>query len=344
MDTSLFDYDLPPEAIAQHPPRTRGDSRMLLVPRDGGPYAHLGFAQLPGLLRAGDCLVLNDTRVLPARLLGRRPTGGQAEVFLLKRLGVQPDVWEALVRPARRTPAGTRVEFGAALTAKILDTPVMGRTRVELNYAGLLEEVLAEVGITPLPPYIRRESALPADRERYQTVYARAPGAVAAPTAGLHFTQSVLDELADAGVECVFLTLHVGLGTFSPISAERIEDHTMHTEQYHVAAEVAERVNARRDAGGRVVAVGTTAVRTLESCADESGRIVPGAGETGIYISPGYRFRAIDGMLTNFHLPRSSLIVMVAAFIGRERVLDAYRVAIAHGYRFYSYGDCMLII
>jgi len=344
VDTSLFDYDLPPEAIAQQPPATRGESRMMLVPRDGGGCSHLRFGQLPGLLRAGDCLVLNDTRVIPARLLGHRPSGGQAEVFLLRRVNAHPDIWQALVRPARRIPAGTRIEFDGPLTATVLDAPVAGKTSVELTYAGRLEEVLADVGITPLPPYIHRESALPEDRERYQTVYAAEPGAVAAPTAGLHFTQAVLAALDERAVRCVFLTLHVGLGTFAPICTERIEDHTMHSEPYRVSAEAAECINGCREGGGRVVAVGTTVVRTLESCADQRGHVRPGAGETRIYISPGYRFRAIDGMLTNFHLPRSSLIVMVSALVGRERLLDAYAEAIGQGYRFYSYGDCMLLI
>ncbi len=344
MDTALFDYDLPPEAIAQHPPRVRGDSRMMVVPLDGAPYSHLHFRQLPELLRPGDCLVLNDTRVIPARLLGRRASGGRAEVFLLRRSSTGPNIWEALVRPARRLPRGATVDFDSVLSATILDTPEMGRTRVELAGDSPLETALERVGITPLPPYIRRESPLAEDRERYQTVYAAEAGAVAAPTAGLHFTEPVFAALAERGVQCVLLTLHVGLGTFAPICAERIEDHVMHAESYSVSQDAAESINECRDAGGRVIAVGTTVVRTLESCADVDGRIRAADGETDIYISPGYQFRAIDGMLTNFHLPRSSLIVMVAALVGRERILGAYREAVEQGYRFYSYGDCMLLI
>ncbi len=342
VDTSLFDYDLPAALIAQHPPEQRGASRMMVVAAGRGEAEHRAFGELAELLLPGDCLVLNDTRVIPARLLGRKDTGGQAEVFLLKQLG--GDEWEALVRPARRMPPGTTVSFGEVLAATVLAEPQRGKTIVKLAYDGELEAALGKVGVTPLPPYIRREREDPRDRHRYQTVYAAEPGAVAAPTAGLHFTDEMLDLLRARGVRMVRLTLHVGLGTFAPISTERIEDHKMHAEQFSISEDAAETINRTRQEGGRVIAVGTTVVRTLESCCDEEGGIAAGSGETDIYIRPGYTFRAIDGMLTNFHLPRSSLIVMVAALVGRERLLELYEMAVERGYRFYSYGDCMLVI
>jgi S-adenosylmethionine:tRNA ribosyltransferase-isomerase len=343
VDTSLFDYDLPAELIAQHPPSERGDSRMLLLPPCGGPLQHRHFSDLPELLRPGDCLVLNDTRVIPARLLGVRHSGGRAEVLLLRRL--EGDRWEALARPARRMRAGTMVRFGDSgqLNAEVLQRPNAGKTEVRLDYQGDFEAVLSQVGIMPLPPYIRREAAEPEDRERYQTVYARATGAVAAPTAGLHFTGQMLERLADGGVLTAYVTLHVGLGTFAPISADTIEAHTMHAERYSISEQAAASINQARSQGSRIIAVGTTVVRALESCSDERGIVQPGAGESSLYITPGYRFRAIDGMLTNFHLPRSSLVVMVSALVGRERLLAAYEAAVAQRYRFYSYGDCMLI-
>ncbi len=312
------------------------------MPLDGGELRHLRFRELPDVLERGDCLVLNDTKVIPARLLGSRESGGQAEVFLLKRIG--DDEWEALVRPARRMPPGTPVSFGDVVTATVLAEPVRGKTVVRLECDGDIEAALQRVGTTPLPPYIRREAEDPRDRERYQTVYAAVSGAVAAPTAGLHFTQQMLGALAERGVLRAHLTLHVGLGTFAPIATETIEAHVMHAESYSMAEDAAEMINGARAAGGRIIAVGTTVVRTLESCCDEAGSIRAGSGETDIYIMPGHKFRAIDGMLTNFHLPRSSLIVMVAALVGKERLLAAYEQAVAGEYRFYSYGDCMLIV
>ena len=315
---------------------------MMVVAVGDGEAAHRAFSELPEMLLPGDCLVLNDTRVIPARLLGRKDTGGQAEVFLLKQLA--GDEWEALVCPARRMRPGTTVTFGEVLVATVLAEPERGKTVVRLAYDGDLEAALGKVGVTPLPPYIRREREDPRDRQRYQTVYAAEPGAVAAPTAGLHFTSEMLDVLRARGVRMVRLTLHVGLGTFAPISAERIEDHRMHAEQFSISEDAAETINRTRREAGRVIAVGTTVVRTLESCCDDAGRIAAGSGETDIYIRPGHTFRAIDGMLTNFHLPRSSLIVMVAALVGRERLLELYEMAVEREYRFYSYGDCMLII
>lgn len=342
MHLSGFDYELPPELIAQQPPAERGQSRLLVIPRDGGALEHRVFRELPEYLREGDCLVLNDTRVIPARLLGRRRTGGQVELLLLRPLG--EDRWEALGKPARRLHVGERVEFGEALTAEVVGEGAEGLRTVRLEYQGDLLPILEEVGRMPLPPYIRREEAQTEDRTRYQTVYAAQPGAVAAPTAGLHFTPEVLAAIEARGVTVARLTLHVGLGTFRPIAVERLADHVMHAEWYAVSEEAAAAINAARARGGRVIAAGTTVVRTLETVAEEDGRVCAGEGMTSIFISPGYRFRVTDGMLTNFHLPRSSLLVMVSAFAGRERILEAYAEAITGGYRFYSYGDATLMV
>ncbi|MEN6548045.1 MAG: tRNA preQ1(34) S-adenosylmethionine ribosyltransferase-isomerase QueA [Armatimonadia bacterium] len=411
---SDFDYDLPHELIAQHPPAQRGQSRLLVIPRTGGPLQHRMFADLPDYLRGasalapGDCLILNDTRVIPARLIGHRATGGQAELLLLRP--VAPDTWEALARPARRLRPGDRLTFEAPqddhrrtgvspasgrrcagvspaavitdqlspemgtepsratspspeptnqpsragsvpisttqplLTAEIISTGLDGLRTVRLEYDGDLLNILDQVGRMPLPPYIHRDDPEAADKSRYQTVYAAQPGAVAAPTAGLHFTPELLSTIESRGVSIARLTLHVGLGTFRPITAERLEDHVMHSEWYSVSSSAAATINAARAGGGRLIAAGTTVVRTLETVADESGYLQPGEGQTDIFIKPGYTFRATDGMITNFHLPKSSLLVMVSAFIGRDRVLQAYNEAIANGYRFYSYGDATLVI
>lgn len=340
---SDFDYELPPALIAQHPPAERGQSRLLVIPRrETSLLAHRAFSDFPEYLNAGDCLVLNDTRVIPARLLGRRRTGGQVELLLLRPLG--GDRWEALGRPARRLRVGETVEFGAVLRAEVVALGDEGRRTVQLHYEGELLPLLDRVGQMPLPPYIQREQTEAEDKTRYQTIYAAQPGAVAAPTAGLHFTPEVLAAIEARGVKIVRLTLHVGLGTFRPISVERLEDHVMHAEWYSVAPEAAATINTARAGGGRVIAAGTTVVRTLETVADEAGQVHSGEGLTRIFISPGYTFRVTDGMLTNFHLPRSSLLVMVSAFAGRERILAAYAEAIAQGYRFYSYGDATLLV
>ncbi len=342
MDLSLFDYDLPREYIAQHPPQKRGASRMMIVPLDGSAFRHTIFSRLPELLKPGDCLVLNDTRVIPARLLGRRPTGGRSEVFLLEC--VEGDRWRALVRPARRMGPGTEVTISDTITATVLQEPEDGETTVKLDYQGDFAEALEQAGHTPLPPYIHRDEPHQDDRHRYQTIYADESGAVAAPTAGLHFTEEILEQISKKGIRTARLTLHVGLGTFQPITAERIENHDMHSERYEVAAETASIINTTRAEGGRIVAVGTTVVRTLETCADDERTVHACSGTTDLYITPGYRFKAIDGLLTNFHLPKSSLLVMVSALVGRERILKAYEEAMEEEYRFYSYGDCMLII
>lgn len=348
MLVSDFDYNLPPELIAQEPLADRAASRMLVVDRAAGTWTHQQFRALPQYLRPGDCLVLNDTRVLPARLVTRRSSGGRAELLLLRPLNDR--VWEALARPAQRLQVGTTLEFGGRLTATVLARGQQGIVQVRLDYEGELLERLEQVGLTPLPPYIRRprqEQDLDqerADRERYQTVYARTPGAVAAPTAGLHFTPQVLAALEAQGVAVARLTLHVGLGTFRPVTVARVEEHRMHAEYYRVPEEAADMINARREAGGRVLAVGTTVVRTLETVADEHGRVAAGEGWSETFIFPGYRFRVVDLLLTNFHLPRSTLLMLVSAFAGRDLILAAYRAAVEAKYRFYSYGDCMLIV
>jgi S-adenosylmethionine:tRNA ribosyltransferase-isomerase len=343
MDISLFDYNLPVELIAQEPLPQRPASRMLVITCQG-PLAPADrhFRDLPEYLRPGDCLVLNDTRVIPARLLGRRAGGGRAEVLLVRELA--PDVWEALVSPGARLREGATVEVGEGeLVVHVLRHDEAGTRMVHLEHTGELLPLLDRLGQTPLPPYIHRQAPSETDRERYQTVYADRPGAAAAPTAGLHFDAQMLTAVQEMGVRLAHITLHVGLGTFQPVSVERIEDHHMHAEWCEVPAEAARTIAATRAAGGRVIAVGTTAVRTLESRFAD-GAVQPGSGLTDIFIFPGYRFRAVDGLLTNFHLPRSTLLMLVSALAGRERILQAYNHAVAGRYRFFSYGDCMLIL
>lgn len=347
MLVSDFDYHLPPELIAQAPLPQRSASRMLVLDRATGHWEHRYFTDLPEFLAAGDCLVLNDTSVLPARLVARRPTGGQAELLLLRPL--EENLWEALARPAKRLPPGTQLEFGGKLKATILSREGEGLVQVRLEHEGELLDVLHHVGLTPLPPYIRRPDQQPGvkeqtDRERYQTVYAERPGAVAAPTAGLHFDASLLERLAAAGIALPRVTLHVGMGTFRPVTVERVEEHRMHAEYYEVSEATAQTINQRRAAGGRCLAVGTTVCRVLETVAGEHGQVQPGTGWSELFIYPGYRFRAVDRLLTNFHLPRSTLLMLVSAFAGRELVLAAYEAAIREKYRFYSYGDCVLIV
>lgn len=331
MLTSDFDYHLPPERIAQEA-LPRGESRLLALDRTG-PEQHARVRDLPRLLRPGDLLVLNDTRVIPARLYGRRPSGGRMEILLIERRGERE--WDALAKPGRRAQPGTMIEFDAGLAAEVVDKREDGRHL--LRFSGPVEPHLDRLGHIPLPPYIHRPDA-PEDRERYQTVYARHSGSVAAPTAGLHFTEELLREIAAAGVEIARVTLHVGIGTFKPVTAERIEEHRMESERYEISEATADALRQAR----RVVAVGTTVVRTLESAARD-GEVRPGSGATDLFITPGYRFQVVDALLTNFHLPRSTLLMLVSAFAGRERVLAAYEEAIREGYRFYSYGDAMLV-
>ena len=339
MKKSDFYYDLPPELIAQSPLEQRDASRLLCLDRKTGAIRHSRFRELPELLREGDCLVMNDSRVIPARLFGVRPTGGSVEVVLLRDLG--GDEWECLTRPGRKTPPGTELTFGGGkLTAEVVRAGADGNKILRFRYDGIFLEILGMLGQMPLPPYIKEKLT---DKERYQTVYARDPGSAAAPTAGLHFTPELLDDIAGRGVRLCYLTLHVGLGTFRPVKEENIEDHPMHAEYCIVPPETAQIVNRTRAEGGRVVAVGTTSCRTLESFTDENGVLQPRSGWTDIFIYPGYRFKAIDALVTNFHLPESTLIMLVSALAGRENVLRAYEEAVRERYRFFSFGDAMFI-
>lgn len=383
MNTSEFSYDLPPELIAQHPPAQRDASRMLVLHRVNGSWEHRLFADLPAYLRAGDLLVLNNTRVIPARLFGRKPgTGGRAELFLLEE--VAPGEWDILMRCRRRPDPGGYLELEDGVSrAHVLSYGEEGLARVRFETAIPFMDYVERYGHVPLPPYIKRvisdqlsvisgeegrvigdqlsvireEKRITddgsritghwspvTDRERYQTIFAQHRGAVAAPTAGLHFTSGMFEALQKMGVARAELTLHVGLGTFRPVSAPRVEDHRMHAERYEVPAATADAVNRTRSSGGRVIAVGSTSVRTLESVADEGGLVRSGGGRTDIFIHPPYRFRAVDAMLTNFHLPQSTLLMMVCALAGTELVLRAYEEAVKEKYRFFSYGDCMLIL
>lgn len=340
MKTSDFYYDLPEELIAQYPMEPRDASRMLVCNRENALYRDAVFNTLPDYLRPGDVMVINHTRVIPARLLGvKEGTGVPAEVLLLKRVG--KDEWEALVRPGRRLREGARVVFGGGLlTAQIGATTDAGGRVVRFSYEGTFENLLERLGEMPLPPYIHEKLS---DQNRYQTVYAKFDGSAAAPTAGLHFTDRVLQSVKSKGVDIVPVLLHVGLGTFRPVKAENVEDHLMHSEFYEVTEDAAARINAARARGGRVLAVGTTSVRTLETCSDPDGVIHAGSGNTAIFIKPGVPFKAVDMLLTNFHLPESTLLMLVSAFMGQEHALGAYRHAVNEKYRFFSFGDCMLI-
>ena len=340
MKTSDFYYDLPPELIAQTPMEKRDGSRLMTLDRRTGETGHRHFYDLPSLLRPGDCLIMNDSRVLPARLLGRRlPGGGACEVLLLTDKG--ENVWECLVRPGRKLRAGARMTFGdGSLTAEVAEELADGNRLVRFAYEGIFLEVLERLGKMPLPPYIKEELQ---DQERYQTVYSKVLGSAAAPTAGLHFTPELLRELESKGVNLGYVTLHVGLGTFRPVKEEAIEDHDMHSEFCTVPPETAELINRTKAAGGRVICVGTTSCRTLESWAGEDGHMEARSGWTNIYLYPGSRFKVMDGLVTNFHLPESTLIMLVSAFAGREAVLAAYREAVKERYRFFSFGDAMFI-
>ena len=336
---SDFNFDLPPELIAQTPLERRDASRLLCLDKNSGEMEHRHFYQLPELLREGDCLVMNNSRVLPARLFGRRPTGGSVEVVLLRDLG--GGEWECLTRPGRKTPPGTHLSFGEGeLSADVVRAGEDGNKILAFHYDGIFLEVLERLGKMPLPPYIKEELR---DSERYQTVYSRDVGSAAAPTAGLHFTRELLDTIAQKGVKLAYVTLHVGLGTFRPVKEENIEDHPMHSEFCIVPEDVAETVNRCRRDGGRVVAVGTTSCRTLETMGDESGVLHPGSRWTDIFIYPGYRFKMVDALVTNFHLPESTLVMLVSALAGRENILHAYEEAVRERYRFFSFGDAMFI-
>ena len=338
--TADFDFYLPEELIAQTPLERRDASRLLVLDKNTGARRHMHFYDLPALLRPGDCLVLNDSRVLPARLVGHRvPGGGAAEVLLLIDRGDK--VWECLVRPGRRLKPGARISFGdGALTAEVLEVCEGGNRLVRFDYEGIFLEKLEQLGKMPLPPYIKQELE---DPERYQTVYSRAVGSAAAPTAGLHFTRALLEQVREMGVKVCYVTLHVGLGTFRPVKEDEITDHEMHAEYCMIPAETAETINRTKQTGGRVICVGTTSCRTIERWASEDGTLRESAGWTNIFIYPGYRFKALDGLITNFHLPESTLIMLVSALAGREQVLAAYQEAVEQRYRFFSFGDAMFI-
>lgn len=340
MNLKDFWYPLPKELIAQHPLERRDQSRLLVLDREKQTMTHRIFRDIQEYLQKGDCLVINNTRVIPARLLGQKEgTGGKIEFVLLKRL--EDDVWEVILKPGRRAKPGSRFVFGdGRLRAEILRIADEGNRIVRFSYDGVFEEVLDQVGIMPLPPYITENLD---DKERYQTVYSKVDGSAAAPTAGLHFTQELLDRLKEKGVNVVEVTLHVGLGTFRPVKVENIADHHMHKEFYSVSEQAAEAINRARENHQRVIAVGTTSVRVLETVADEEGMIRPGQGETDIFIYPGYKFKAVDALITNFHLPESTLMMLVCAFAGRDFIMQAYQEAIEQKYRFFSFGDAMFI-
>lgn len=339
MKTHDFWYDLPEELIAQTPLMQRDGSRLLVLDKDSGEVRHQHFYDIIDYLQPGDCLVMNDSRVLPARLLGHRPTGGAVELLLLRDLGEKR--WECLARPGKKLHAGAQVEFGGGeLTATVVAVQEDGNRVVEFHYEGIFLEVLERLGKMPLPPYIKAELA---DQERYQTVYSKEVGSAAAPTAGLHFTTELLDRIRAKGVNTAFVTLHVGLGTFRPVKAEEISEHHMHSELCMMSQQTADILNKTRQQGGRIICVGTTSCRTVESLVNDDGSFEAKSKWTEIFIYPGYRFKALDALITNFHLPESTLVMLVSALAGRENILSAYNIAVQEKYRFFSFGDAMFI-
>ncbi len=352
MKTHDFYYDLPQELIAQDPLEDRSGSRLLVLNRTSGEFEHRIFSNIKEYINKGDCLVLNNTKVIPARLIGEKVSksseasivdgihGAKIELLLLKRK--ENDIWETLVKPGKKAKPGTIISFGnGLLTGEILDVVEEGNRLVRFTYKGIFEEILDELGQMPLPPYITHELA---DKNRYQTVYAKYDGSAAAPTAGLHFTSELLEEIKAIGVDIAYVTLHVGLGTFRPVKVENVLEHHMHSEYYQILQEEADKINTAKKRGGRIICVGTTSCRTLESSSDEDGSVRAGSGDTSIFIYPGYGFKVMDGLITNFHLPESTLLMLVSAFAGSESVLKAYNEAVEERYRFFSFGDAMLII
>ena len=341
MKTSDFYFDLPQEQIAQDPLEDRSSSRLLVLDKETGEYEHRVFRDIVDYLHPGDCLVLNNTKVIPARLFGEKEgTGAHIEILLLKRR--ENDIWETLVKPGRKAKPGTKISFGGGLlTGEVMDVVEEGNRLIRFSYEGIFEEILDQLGQMPLPPYITHQLK---DKNRYQTVYAKYDGSAAAPTAGLHFTPELLKQVKEMGVEIAEVTLHVGLGTFRPVKVENVLEHHMHSEFYMIDEEAAEKINRTRENGGRVICVGTTSCRTIESAADENGRLKASSGWTDIFIYPGYRFKVLDCLITNFHLPESTLLMLVSALAGREHILAAYEEAVKQGYRFFSFGDAMLII
>lgn len=340
MDLRDFNYDLPEELIAQDPLEDRSSSRLMVLHKDTGRIEHKIFRNIIDYLNPGDCLVINDTKVIPARLMGiKEDTGAAIEVLLLKRNA--DDVWECLVKPGKKARTGARIVFGEGLlVGEIVDVIEDGNRMIKFHYEGIFEEILDKLGQMPLPPYITHKLQ---DKNRYQTVYARNEGSAAAPTAGLHFTKELLEKIKEKGVNVVSITLHVGLGTFRPVKVDKIEEHHMHTETFNISKEAADTINRARAAGGRVIAVGTTSCRTLESAAADDGTIPARSGDTDIFIYPGYKFKAIDCLITNFHLPESTLIMLVSALAGRDNIMNAYETAVKERYRFFSFGDAMFI-
>jgi S-adenosylmethionine:tRNA ribosyltransferase-isomerase len=341
MNVKDFYYELPEELIAQDPLEKRSNSRLLVLDKKSGDVTHRHFYDIKDYLRPGDCLVINNTKVIPARLLGvREQTGGKVELLLLKRKS--DDVWETLVKPGKKARIGERLSFGdGLLKAEVIDIVEEGNRLVRFEYQGIFEEILDKLGQMPLPPYITHQLK---DKDRYQTVYAKYDGSAAAPTAGLHFTKELLQEIKDMGVEIAEVTLHVGLGTFRPVKVENVQEHHMHSEFFQISQEAADKINAAKQQGHRIISVGTTSTRTLEAAADEDGTLREKSGWTEIFIYPGYQFKVIDGLITNFHLPESTLVMLVSALAGREHVLAAYEEAVKERYRFFSFGDAMLIV
>ncbi len=341
MKVSDFYYDLPEELIAQKPLEDRASSRLMVLDKKTGQVTHCVFRDIKNFLRKGDCLVLNDTKVIPARLYGRKENQQSRIEFVLIKNHTQ-NIWEVIVRPGKKVRPGSCIVFGEGeLKAYVHEILENGNRIVEFEYDGIFEEVLDEVGLIPIPPYITEQLD---DPDRYQTVYAREKGSIAAPTAGLHFTDKLLEEIKEMGVDIAYVTLHVGLGTFRPVKVENVEDHYMHTEYYEIKEENAKLINEARNAGGRIFCVGTTSCRVLESVADENGFVKAEKGETNIFIYPGYKFKIVDALITNFHLPESTLIMLVSSLAGRENILNAYKEAVEKRYRFFSFGDAMLII
>lgn len=346
LNVSDYDYFLPEEQIAQDPLADRSSSKLLVLDKNTGETSHHVFKEIIDYLNPGDCLCINNTKVIPARLIGRKKTGGVVEVLLLKRLEDEKSKWEVLTRPGKKARVGDEIIFGGEgpkdfdLLCRVTEVKEDGNRIVEFEYDGIFEEILDKLGQMPLPPYITHRLE---DKNRYQTVYAKIEGSAAAPTAGLHFTNELLEQIKEKGVKVVSVTLHVGLGTFRPVQVENILDHKMHSEYYEVSEETAKILNETKANGGRIISVGTTSTRTLESVTDENGIVHAGSGETQIFIYPGYKFKAIDGLITNFHLPKSTLIMLVSALAGRKNVLNAYKEAVEKKYRFFSFGDAMFI-
>ena len=339
MKLTDFNYYLPEELIAQTPLAKRDESRLMILDKNTGKIEHRVFKDIINYLEPGDCLVRNNTKVIPARLYGRKETGANVEFVLLKN--IEGDIWEAMVRPGNKLHVGAKVIFGdGLLKAEILETLQDGTRKVKFTYNGIFNEILDQIGLMPLPPYIHESLK---DNDRYQTVYAKYDGSAAAPTAGLHFTEDLLKKIEEKGVDIANVTLHVGIGTFRPVKEENIEDHHMHTEHYYIKQEDADKINKAKRNKKRVIAVGTTSCRTIETIADENGFVKPCEGDTGIYIYPGYKFKCLDALITNFHLPESTLLMLVSALAGRENILNAYNIAVKEKYRFFSFGDAMFI-